>query len=168
MNGEDLGAIYPVGATFNQQNELTLGVPNPFSIYKGGEQSAIWWQNSASISRINIYFSSDDGNSWQTLQMNVDASQKGMAWTIPNLYSSKCRVKIESATNPLISAQNVLPFVILPPTDSTGLPEFSIGSGYYDPVSYTHLRAHETVLDLVCRLLLEKKKTQIHHLQADL
>ena len=24
-------------------------------------------------------------------------------------------------------------------------------------VSYTHLRAHETVLDLVCRLLLENK-----------
>ena len=29
------------------------------------------------------------------------------------------------------------------------------------PVSYTHLRAHETVLDLVCRLLLEKKKKNI-------
>mgnify|MGYP003380260401 CR=1 FL=1 len=28
-------------------------------------------------------------------------------------------------------------------------------------VSYTHLRAHETVLDLVCRLLLEKKNTYI-------
>ena len=28
-------------------------------------------------------------------------------------------------------------------------------------VSYTHLRAHETVLDLVCRLLLEKTK---HHI----
>ena len=27
-----------------------------------------------------------------------------------------------------------------------------------DPVSYTHLRAHETREDLVCRLLLEKKK----------
>src|SRR5664280_2789922 len=39
----------------------------------------------------------------------------------------------------------------------------SIGPGTiytYNPVSYTHLRAHETVLDLVCRLLLEKKKTQ--------
>ena len=34
-----------------------------------------------------------------------------------------------------------------------GLREFLPG----DPVSYTHLRAHETVLDLVCRLLLEKK-----------
>ena len=29
-----------------------------------------------------------------------------------------------------------------------------------EPVSYTHLRAHETVLDLVCRLLLEKKKNK--------
>ena len=29
-----------------------------------------------------------------------------------------------------------------------------------EPVSYTHLRAHETVLDLVCRLLLEQKKIQ--------
>ena len=30
----------------------------------------------------------------------------------------------------------------------------------FKAVSYTHLRAHETVLDLVCRLLLEKKKKQ--------
>ena len=29
------------------------------------------------------------------------------------------------------------------------------------PVSYTHLRAHETVLDLVCRLLLEKQKAEL-------
>ncbi|CZR94441.1 Putative ribosome biogenesis GTPase RsgA [Clostridioides difficile] len=28
----------------------------------------------------------------------------------------------------------------------------------YIPVSYTHLRAHETPEHLVCRLLLEKKK----------
>ena len=31
------------------------------------------------------------------------------------------------------------------------------------PVSYTHLRAHETVLDLVCRLLLEKKNQSPRH-----
>ena len=27
------------------------------------------------------------------------------------------------------------------------------------PVSYTHLRAHQTVLDIVCRLLLAKQTT---------
>ena len=30
--------------------------------------------------------------------------------------------------------------------------------GALNPVSYTHLRAHETGRNLVCRLLLEKKK----------
>src|SRR5450756_1021 len=35
----------------------------------------------------------------------------------------------------------------------------AVGSGtVYKPVSYTHLRAHETRHDIVCRLLLEKKK----------
>src|SRR5674536_71287 len=32
-----------------------------------------------------------------------------------------------------------------------------------ETVSYTHLRAHETPEQLVCRLLLEKKKTKKHH-----
>ena len=31
--------------------------------------------------------------------------------------------------------------------------------GAFNAVSYTHLRAHETDQYLVCRLLLEKKKT---------
>ena len=34
-------------------------------------------------------------------------------------------------------------------------------------VSYTHLRAHETVLDLVCRLLLEKKKLSDYYCYKD-
>ena len=34
---------------------------------------------------------------------------------------------------------------------------FLLGLGFF-PVSYTHLRAHETDSYLVCRLLLEKKK----------
>ena len=36
------------------------------------------------------------------------------------------------------------------------------GRASVKPVSYTHLRAHETVLDLVCRLLLEKTKLTRH------
>src|SRR5664280_2091182 len=36
--------------------------------------------------------------------------------------------------------------------------EMLSGLGDMYAVSYTHLRAHETVLELVCRLLLEKKK----------
>src|SRR5665811_1843944 len=42
--------------------------------------------------------------------------------------------------------------------DGEGEPDGGGGEHRPEPVSYTHLRAHETVLDLVCRLLLEKKK----------
>src|SRR5665647_3838514 len=38
-------------------------------------------------------------------------------------------------------------------------PAWGCGVGSSFPVSYTHLRAHETDSYLVCRLLLEKKKT---------
>ena len=37
------------------------------------------------------------------------------------------------------------------------IPELKNSVVSFVAVSYTHLRAHETVLDIVCRLLLEKK-----------
>src|SRR5680860_1147545 len=40
-----------------------------------------------------------------------------------------------------------------------GHPEMIPDCHRVEPVSYTHLRAHETDSYLVCRLLLEKKKT---------
>src|SRR5674476_1594586 len=40
----------------------------------------------------------------------------------------------------------------------TNTPFLDVSNGVYIPVSYTHLRAHETGRNLVCRLLLEKKK----------
>ena len=45
----------------------------------------------------------------------------------------------------------------MPELDDDKVSARCIWRGYAPPVSYTHLRAHETVLDLVCRLLLEKK-----------
>ena len=52
--------------------------------------------------------------------------------------------------------------VLRPPGgDARGILEEggSLTKHRHAPVSYTHLRAHETVLDLVCRPLLEKKNT---------
>src|SRR5665811_2422771 len=54
-----------------------------------------------------------------------------------------------STATPTIRISSWTPVTTAPPTCTVGR-----------AVSYTHLRAHETVLDLVCRLLLEKKKEQ--------
>src|SRR5665648_1189107 len=50
----------------------------------------------------------------------------------------------------------VWPGMILVATDSHTTTHGAFGA--FGTVSYTHLRAHETRHDLVCRLLLEKKK----------
>src|SRR5665811_284750 len=57
---------------------------------------------------------------------------------------------VKKVLYPLIVTSQTIPII-------TVAPLFIIWFGY-GSVSYTHLRAHETVLDLVCRLLLEKKK----------
>ena len=58
------------------------------------------------------------------------------------------------ATVVIVSSMQI---VVVPlPTTVTTPAAFTVATPV--SVSYTHLRAHETVLDLVCRLLLEKKK----------
>ena len=49
-------------------------------------------------------------------------------------------------------------------------PVFSeeVGARTGNAVSYTHLRAHETELDLVCRLLLEQNKETRPHTKCAL
>src|SRR5665647_2532773 len=56
-----------------------------------------------------------------------------------------------------LSSPNPSPYFI--PSRSAPQPTTS-------PVSYTHLRAHETDSYLVCRLLLEKKKLEISNMQT--
>src|SRR5674536_354736 len=54
------------------------------------------------------------------------------------------------------------PWDRLQPQDATSRHRGAKPCRRYGPVSYTHLRAHETPEHLVCRLLLEKKKQTEH------
>src|SRR5450759_5806703 len=54
--------------------------------------------------------------------------------------------------------EHVREMVLSTPMTTMALAAKSLFDFHYDSVSYTHLRAHETRHDLVCRLLLEKKK----------
>ena len=56
------------------------------------------------------------------------------------------------------AAEASLALLIRAAMEKKSIKQFDIETYHVSmPVSYTHLRAHETVLDLVCRLLLEKK-----------
>ena len=67
-------------------------------------------------------------------------------WTDTNNDGIRDNGKIRKAGDPLVTMRVLLQTSASPIRQQT-----------QETVSYTHLRAHETVLDLVCRLLLEKK-----------
>src|SRR5450759_5815284 len=77
---------------------------------------------------------------------------------LPNDRGLRCRRRYERRRGSSTARRTALWTTMCTPW---GCPEVSVWSRVGDacgPVSYTHLRAHETRHDLVCRLLLEKKK----------
>eukprot|EP00658_Telonema_sp_P-2_P023717 TRINITY_DN19508_c0_g3_i2.p2 TRINITY_DN19508_c0_g3~~TRINITY_DN19508_c0_g3_i2.p2 ORF type:complete len:202 (+),score=72.91 TRINITY_DN19508_c0_g3_i2:378-983(+) len=68
-----------------------------------------------------------------------------------------CDTLVQHGLKALVKAyQSAHQLVVVSAQQHTHFPETAAA----DPVSYTHLRAHETPEHLVCRLLLEKKKKQ--------
>ena len=72
----------------------------------------------------------------------------------PNPFNPSTKISWQSAVS---GHQTLKIYDVLGNEVATLIDEYRVAA-----VSYTHLRAHETVLDLVCRLLLEKKRTRMN------
>ncbi len=131
MNGEDLGAIFPVGGIPIPDDELILGHPQANMKYKGDSTINIYWSAGNLIQAVDIEFSIDGGNTWQELANNLTARDEAYTWTIPNVYSSQAYIKLIDHNDTTNESVNILPFLILPDGDTTQLPRYSIASGFY-------------------------------------
>src|SRR5660398_81335 len=80
-----------------------------------------------------------------------------------NILVNNNPVKPNYKVKPGDIVQVVLP---TPPREIELIPEDIPLNIVYEAVSYTHLRAHETKANLVCRLLLEKKKKQQNRIKS--
>eukprot|EP00831_Metopus_contortus_P028433 TRINITY_DN23629_c0_g1_i1.p1 TRINITY_DN23629_c0_g1~~TRINITY_DN23629_c0_g1_i1.p1 ORF type:complete len:212 (+),score=17.82 TRINITY_DN23629_c0_g1_i1:142-777(+) len=77
---------------------------------------------------------------------------------------------IALAIGQFIGAKLIVPLLTPAPAQTPTSQPLTQSQQYFwgfGAVSYTHLRAHETSLHLVCRLLLEKKKKTKHQLHTN-
>ncbi len=132
MNGEDLGAIFPVGGIPVPASELRLGHPQANMTYKGDTAIYIYWSAGSMIQSVDIDATFDGGSTWQQLASNVTASDQAWLWTVPNIYSSRAFIKITDHNNLGKVSSNILPFSIQPQGDTTALPTVSYQSGFYE------------------------------------
>src|SRR5665811_1664660 len=91
------------------------------------------------------------------LTMEIQRGVVGDLSTFPQLADAAAHVGVIPATARLISTARSLGVKVIHCTAEFRPDRAGTAVNCQLAVSYTHLRAHETVLDLVCRLLLEKK-----------
>lgn len=131
FNGQTLGAFFPVGANLSQELALHLGMPNSFSKYTVGDTVNISWSALSAVDLVKISFSENNGGTWQTIASGVNAHSLLYTWYVPQTYSTRCKIRVESESNPAIYSENYLPFSISPLLNETFSPTFSLPAGYY-------------------------------------
>ena len=80
---------------------VTVTYPNDDECIYGSSAQNITWSRDT-VSEISLFFSHDNGNTWDLLASGIDASLGSYEWSVPNSYSEECRIKISSTADSTI------------------------------------------------------------------
>lgn len=77
---------------------LTVTSPNGGENLEAGSKHNVSWTSSGTVGNVKIQFSSDNGSNWSTVVSST--GNDGMySWTLPNVDSSNCKIKISEASD---------------------------------------------------------------------
>jgi len=91
--------------------QLDLTSPLGGETFDGDSQVEIAWESEI-ISTIKIEFSSDGGQNWSTVVANTSVGNSPYNWTVPNITSDECYLKITTPPLPELYDMNETPFSI--------------------------------------------------------
>ncbi len=119
---------------------LQLVSPNGGEYLEGGGTHNITWA-SLDITNLDIEFSSDNGSSWIVVAEDVDAANQSYTFTVPDINSSDCLIKLTDSDNSSlfdVSAGNfAVTSVGVEPTLTIGSVATAAGSYVSVPVDLT-------------------------------
>ncbi len=99
---------------------LSLASPNGGEDWLVGNAYNVTW-SSQNVSAVHLEYSVDDGANWLPIASGVPASPPSYSWTVPNTPTATARVRITSATDPLLTDTSAAPFTISVPVQSLAL-----------------------------------------------
>ena len=77
---------------------ITVTSPNGGETWTAGSSHSITWTSSGTVGNVKIEYSSDNGSSWSTITSSTP-NDGTHSWTVPNLSSTQCLVRIEEASD---------------------------------------------------------------------
>ncbi|MEO0226979.1 MAG: Ig-like domain-containing protein [candidate division WOR-3 bacterium] len=78
---------------------FTVKRPNGGEIYRSGEHYPIHWEWVGGVSSVNIQYSTDGGTIWTNIVTGA-TNDGSYTWTVPNLNSTNCRIRVVSSQDP--------------------------------------------------------------------
>ncbi|MEI7812496.1 MAG: sugar-binding protein [Ignavibacteria bacterium] len=101
-----VGTKYSVGSTI-----VSITSPIGGENWQTGSSHNITWSGS-NVTNVKIEYSTDNGAGWATIITNTPAGAGSYGWTVPNLPSVQCRVKVSDAGNASLNSVSTNTFTI--------------------------------------------------------
>ncbi len=93
----DAGIVYLYGGPLKPDFALDITAPDGGEKLVVGETYAIQWSSIGPINNIKIQYSVDNGQSWESV-VGSTANDGSHDWTVPDVNSSQCLIKIEDVS----------------------------------------------------------------------
>ncbi len=112
-NGNVLSDVSNATFTIAPSNDITVTAPNGGESLVGLSTYTISWTNLPSASgQYNLQYSTNNGSSWTSIASNITGN--AYTWTVPNIPSSQCLIKVIDYNNTCKSDQSDATFTITP------------------------------------------------------
>ncbi|RJP62245.1 MAG: M6 family metalloprotease domain-containing protein [Ignavibacteriales bacterium] len=96
------------------QPTLTLTSPNGGENWKAGSLKNITW-TSSNVNSVKLEYTTNNGANWLTIVASVSASAGSYTWTVPNISSAICKVRISDFSDATLSDVSDNVFTIYQP-----------------------------------------------------
>lgn len=143
IDGNDriLESTVDIGAyEYLVEPSIEVTSPNSGETYTGGSTENITWISSE-VTNVNIEFSSDNGANWNTVATSVDASTGSFAFTVPNISSTECLIRISDTDDANVfdvsNASFTINFTVTDPAITIGSASTVAGSYVTIPIDLT-------------------------------
>lgn len=92
---------------------LILYEPNGGEDYPALSSQNISWDHGG-LTNLNLYYTYDDGDSWNLIASNIPASNLSYTWQVPDTPSVNCRIKLQDQTHSYMVLESDTNFSISP------------------------------------------------------
>ncbi|HBX51921.1 MAG: hypothetical protein A2275_12175 [Bacteroidetes bacterium RIFOXYA12_FULL_35_11] len=109
-----LVVLFCASLVINAQT-ITITSPNGGQVWAGCTSHLITWNSSGVSNNYNIDYSIDNGNSWISVTSAIYITNGQYNWSVPNINSTSCLVRLLDSSNPSTSDISDMTFSITAP-----------------------------------------------------